>query len=80
MARGSRQRISEYINAFSEIDDTRLDLLKYIVEQTCLNINNEDTEDIESLIDIQMDKLEFINEVAANIINAFEENGVLNAT
>ncbi len=77
MARSSNKRKMDYVQLFSEIDDIRTSIISLIVEKTCANIFENETENEEAHIDNLLGKLEFVNEISANIVNAIEENEVL---
>ena len=76
--KSSRTRLSEYINLFSQIDELRLDLLTQITNLTLDGINVDDSVEEERQADILVNKLEFVNSIAENIIVGFVENGELN--
>jgi hypothetical protein len=76
--KSSRTRLSEYINLFSQIDELRLDLLTQITNLTLDGINVDDSVEEERQADILVNKLEFVNSIAENIIVGFMENGELN--
>jgi hypothetical protein len=73
----SRQRRLEYINMFAEIDHQRVKTLKRVVNATIENIDKEESEEQEQFVDIELSKIEFLNQIAENIIVAVAENGEL---
>jgi len=74
----SRTRISEYVVMFASIDELRIQLLKKIKDMTLENIDKQDSEQAQAEIDVLTAKVDFVNDIAANIINAFMENETLN--
>ena len=71
----SRNRVSEYVGMFAEIDTKRIEILQEIVKTTLESIDDSDSETAEVKVDELVDKLGFINEVAESIVTAFMENG-----
>ena len=78
MARGSNQRKLNYIQLFAEIDDLRSTIISLIVKETIEHIWDEEPTNAETYIDELVGKLEFVNEIADNIVNAIGENEILN--
>jgi len=74
----SRTRISEYVVMFASIDELRIQLLKKIKDMTLENIDKQDSEEAQAEIDVLTAKVDFVNDISANIINAFMENETLN--
>lgn len=74
----SRTRISEYVVMFASIDELRIQLLKKIKDMTLENIDKQDSEQAQAEIDVLTAKVDFVNDIAVNIINAFMENETLN--
>jgi hypothetical protein len=73
----SRQRRLEYINMFAIIDEQRVITLKRVVNATIENIDKEESEEQEQFVDMEFAKVEFLNQIADNIIVAIAENGEL---
>ena len=73
----SRQRRLEYINMFAIIDEQRVITLKRVVNATIENIDKEESKEQEQFVDMEFAKVEFLNQIAENIIVAVAENGEL---
>ena len=73
----SRTRKVEYVSLFGELDELRVILLKQIKNLTIENIDQDESAEAEAKIDVLVGKLDFVNEVAAVIINAYIENETL---
>ena len=78
MARSSNQRKLNYIQLFAEIDDLRSTIISLIVKETIEHIWDEEPTNAETYIDELVGKLEFVNEIADNTVNAIGENKILN--
>ena len=78
MTRSSNQRKLNYIQLFAEIDDLRSTIISLIVKETIEHIWDEEPTNAETYIDELVGKLEFVNEIADNIVNAIGENKILN--
>lgn len=60
----SRQRRAEYVTLFAVVDSARISVLKEYIENAVFDQN-------------MLTKLGDLNDIAEHIVNAIEENGVL---
>jgi hypothetical protein len=77
MGMSSRTRLSEYTSLFMVVDEARVNFVKEMVTKTIDNIDKNDTEEIEIEVDMVMNKVVFLNEIAEVIINSIIENAEL---
>lgn len=73
----SRTRRFTYIGLFNEIDAMRVAKLQNVWKLTQQEIDSEAPGETEDLVDAEMSRLEFLNDLTEFIVNAIEENEAL---